>query len=66
MRVAVAERRTVARGSDRYRRSDEMVAYLNSLYLRLQQRMEIPAEIWLLDGGGTTVRRGRSHAPHPR
>lgn len=51
LREAVAERRTAPQGSERYRRADERVAYLNELYVRLQRRMEVPPEIWLLDGG---------------
>lgn len=62
MRAAVGERRTAARESEGYRRSGEMIAYLNSLYVRLQRRMEIPPEIWLLDGGGAALGGGRSRA----
>jgi len=46
---AAAERRAAPPGSDRRRRADEQMARLNGLYLRLQRRMEIPPEIWLLD-----------------
>lgn len=54
MREAVAERRASPLGSERYRRADELVAYLNELYVQLQRRMEIPGEVWLL-GGRTPV-----------
>lgn len=55
MQAALTERRAAAPGTERHRRADEEVAYLNELYVRLQQRMEIPAEIWLLDGGRPPV-----------
>ena len=64
LREAAAERRASPPGSDRYRRADERVAYLNELYGRLQRRMEVPAEIWLLDGGPTRNTRRRSD-PRP-
>lgn len=60
MHAAVTERRDSLPGSERYRRADERVAYLNELYVRLQRRMEVPAEIWLLDGGRTSLRDGTS------
>lgn len=48
LREAVAERRTAPAGSERWRRGEEGIAYVNELYLRLQRRMEVPAEIWSL------------------
>lgn len=51
MRDAVAERRASPPGSERYRRADALVGHLNELYLQLQRRMEVPAEIWLLGRG---------------
>ncbi len=51
LRAALEERRAAAPGSERQRRADEEVAYLNDLYVGLQRRMAIPAEIWHLEGG---------------
>lgn len=51
LQAAVAERRSAPHESERYRRADERVAYLNDLYVQLQRRMEIPPEVWLLAGG---------------
>lgn len=65
LRAAVAERRVSQPAGERYRRADEQVAYLNELYLRLQRRMEIPAEIWLLEGGRGPTRGRRSPRRHP-
>ena len=48
MRAAVAVRRTAPPDSDRYRLAEAHIAHLNELYMRLQRRMEIPAEIWRL------------------
>lgn len=48
LREAVAERRTAPAGSERWRRGEKRIAYVNELYLRLQRRMEVPAEIWSL------------------
>lgn len=62
----VAERRGAPPGGERYRRADERVAYLNELYVRLQRRMEVPVEIWLLDGDSASDRGWRSRRPHPR
>lgn len=59
LREAVAQRRSANPASELYRRADERVAYLNELYVRLQRRMEIPPEIWLLDGGRTPSRDQR-------
>jgi len=66
MREAVAERRESPPGSERYRRADERVAYLNELYVRLQRRMEVPLEIWLLDGGWAPLRDRRTRRGGPR
>ncbi|NJD29916.1 MAG: hypothetical protein FIA92_16690 [Chloroflexi bacterium] len=63
MRAAATVRRTSPPGSERHRRADEEVAYLNELYVRLQRRMEIPSEIWRLDGGHS---RGRRRPAQPR
>ncbi|MFV2065283.1 MAG: hypothetical protein ACC726_17465, partial [Chloroflexota bacterium] len=49
MHEAVAERRRARPGTVRYERADEYIAHLNELYVRLQQHMEIPSEIWLLE-----------------
>jgi len=57
MHEAAAERRAAPLGSVRRRRADERVDRLNGLYLRLQRRMEIPAEIWLLDSPARPSRR---------
>lgn len=48
LREAVAQRRSAQPGTEAYRRADELVAYVNELYLQLQHRMEIPGEVWLL------------------
>lgn len=66
MHAAVSERRDAPPGSERYRRADERVAYLNELYVRLQRRMEVPVEIWLLDGDHTPPRGRRSRPRHSR
>jgi hypothetical protein len=66
MHEAVAERRGVPPGSERYRRADERVAYLNELYLRLQRRVDVPAEIWLLDSARAPVGGRWSHRRRPR
>lgn len=65
LRETVAERRGAPPGSERYRGADERVAYLNELYVRLQRRMEVPAEIWLLDGGRAPARGLRSRRRQP-
>ena len=62
LRDAVAERRTAPQGSERYRRADERVAYLNELYVRLQRRMEVPPEIWHLEAGRSSVQGRRARA----
>jgi len=66
MHEAVAERRSSVPGSEGYRRADELVAYLNELYVRLQRRMEVPTEIWLLHRGRASVGGRRSRGRHPR
>ncbi len=66
MREAMVERRAGPPGGDRYRRADERVAYLNELYGLLQRRMEVPAEIWLLDGDRASVSGRRSHRGNRR
>lgn len=66
MHKAIAERRDAPPGSEPYRRADELVAYLNELYVRLQRRMEVPAEIWLLSGGRAPERSLRSRRRHSR
>ena len=63
---AVRERRAALLGSDRYQRADERVAYINELYVRLQHRMEVPAEIWLLGGGQAPVRGQQPRGRHRR
>lgn len=63
---AVAERRATSPGSERHQRADEQVAYLNELYVRLQHRMEVPAEIWLLGGGRVPARGQQSRDRQPR
>ena len=65
MREATTERRDAPPGSEQYRRADELVGYLNELYLRLQRRTEIPRELWRL-GGGTPARDSRSRLPRTR
>lgn len=66
MRKAIAERRAAPAGGEKYRRADELVAYLNELYVRLQRRMEVPAEIWLLGGGRAPERSLRSRRRYSR
>lgn len=66
MREAMASRRGAPPGSEQYQRADELVVYLNELYLRLQRRMQVPAEIWLLDGGSAPVHGRRAPRPDPR
>ncbi|MBY0398353.1 MAG: hypothetical protein K2X91_18050 [Thermoleophilia bacterium] len=65
MHEAVAERRAASPGSERWRRADERAERLNGLYLRLQHRMEIPAEIWLLDRPARATRRAPDRGPEP-
>ena len=65
MRVAITERRDAPPGSEQYRHADELVGYLNELYLRLQRRIEIPRELWRL-GGGAPARDSRSRLPRTR
>lgn len=69
---AIADRRAASAGSDQHQRADERVAYLNELYVRLQHRMEVPAEIWLLPDGRAPTRsqqlpdrHSRSRPVHP-
>lgn len=64
MRAAVVERRTSPPGSELYRRADEEIAYLNELAVRLQRRMEIPDEIWLLDRERTRAEERAAAAKH--
>jgi YHS domain-containing protein len=66
LREAIADRRAASTGSDRHQRADERVAYLNELYVRLQLRMEVPAEIWLLRGGRAPTRSRQPPDRHPR
>ena len=61
MHEATAERRSAPVGSQRRRRAEERVAYLNELFLRLQRRMEVPTEIWSL-GDGQVDASGRRPA----
>lgn len=49
MHEAVARRRMSPPGTESFRRADERVAYLIELFHRLQQRMAVPDEIWLLE-----------------
>lgn len=58
---AAAELRSTPVGSQRRRRAEERVAYVNELYLRLQRRMEVPTEIWNL-GDGQVDASGRRPA----
>ena len=44
IRAAMAARRIALPGSERYRRADEEVAYLNELFSRLQRHLDIPAD----------------------
>jgi hypothetical protein len=64
MRSAMTERRASPPASERYSRADDEVAYLNELFVRLQRRMEIPDEIWLL--GDDQTRSGRPPRPGRR
>lgn len=61
---ALAERRSAPAGSDRWRRADDRVAYVNELYLRLQRRMEVPTEIWSLGDRRIDARGRRPPRPH--
>ena len=63
LREAIAERRGGPPGSDRYRRTDEQVAYLNELYVRLQRHMEVSAKIPPLDGGRAHRTRAGLQSP---
>jgi hypothetical protein len=61
LREARAERDASTPGSGEYRRSETRIEYLRELFIRLQERMEVPSEIWQLDRPS-----GPDHAIAPR